>query len=101
MNDPTIVVCKCINNKYLYKGICYSTCPLGTFPAISDESRACLKCKPGCQTCDNKGYCTVCDTANGFILNISTKLCICNPPTIYYDGKCSLICAPGFYKKGN
>lgn len=48
-------------------------CPAATF--YNRSIYMCEECTIGCLTCLNKSACTLCDTANGYLLNTVTGVC--------------------------
>lgn len=66
--------CSCITGYYLLGSVC-------------------TDCPTGCTVCDATGTtCSGCDTANGFVLDIGTNLCICSTGSYLPVG--GTVCSP-------
>lgn len=48
----------CINEKYLYQGICNTICPISTYPSTP----RCISCPVTCKTCTSATNCLTCSS---------------------------------------
>lgn len=55
-------LCRCALGKYLYKGVCETACPTGSFAASTTDFRVCIPCSVGCASCSGYGTCDACKT---------------------------------------
>ncbi|KAL4470308.1 hypothetical protein ABPG74_011919 [Tetrahymena malaccensis] len=127
-NPPLVAqngTCVCGNGQYMRNGICYDSCPPGTFR--NNDKMTCDTCDVSCLNCRSSGSGSCINCAAGYQLN-ALGLCIlvcpinqyadlskclpcppicasctnplsctsCTPPLLFFNSQCIPSCPPGF-----
>ncbi|XP_043919959.1 R-spondin-3 [Protopterus annectens] len=71
-------------------GVCLSSCPNGYFGERTPEINKCAKCKPDCDACFNKNFCTKCKSG----LYLQKGKCLESCPESFEPSNHTMECKP-------